>query len=123
MVGWTTVLTARGLSKLYQVNQSSWYSNKGYPVSVALNPARRIIAEKIQTKKTLCDYFTITPGCKPYQRGKGKPKQTADTAKLSFLETLHNTLNASDHPIRNQLLRLTADSPDLLAVIKKEGKV
>jgi hypothetical protein len=27
------------------------------------------------------------------------------------------------HPIRNRLLRLTADSPDLLAIIKHEGKV
>ncbi len=33
------------------------------------------------------------------------------------------TLNAPSHPIRNRLLRLTADSPDLLAIIKQEGKV
>jgi len=33
------------------------------------------------------------------------------------------SLNAPSHPIRNKLLRLTADSPDLLAVIKQEGKV
>ncbi len=31
--------------------------------------------------------------------------------------------NAPSHPIGNRLLRLTADSHDLLAVIKKEGKV
>ena len=36
---------------------------------------------------------------------------------------LHETLNAPSHPIRNRLLRLTADSPDLLAVIKQEGRV
>ena len=30
---------------------------------------------------------------------------------------------APSHPIRHPLLRLTADSPDLLAVIKQEGKV
>lgn len=28
---------------------------------------------------------------------------------------------AFSHPIRNQLLRFTADSPDLLAIIKQEG--
>ena len=33
------------------------------------------------------------------------------------------SLNAPSHPIRNRLLRLTADSPDLLAVIKQGGKV
>ncbi len=31
--------------------------------------------------------------------------------------------NAPDHTIRNRLMRITSDSPDLLAVIKKEGKV
>ncbi len=40
-----------------------------------------------------------------------------------LLTGLHTTLNAPSHPIRNRLLRLTADSPDLLAVIKQEGRV
>lgn len=40
-----------------------------------------------------------------------------------FLAHLHQTLNAPSHPIRNHLLRLTADSPELLAVIKQEGRV
>ena len=40
-----------------------------------------------------------------------------------FLTHLHQTLNAPGHPIRNRLLRLPADSPDLLAIIKQEGKV
>ena len=30
---------------------------------------------------------------------------------------------APSHAIRNRLLRLTADSPDLLAIIEQEGKV
>jgi len=33
------------------------------------------------------------------------------------------SLNAPSHRIRNKLLRLTADSPDLLAVIKQEGRI
>ncbi len=40
-----------------------------------------------------------------------------------YLTHLHRTLNASSHPIRNRLLHLTAESPDLLAIIKQEGKV
>ena len=40
-----------------------------------------------------------------------------------YLTHLHQPLNAPSHPIRNRLLRLTADSPDLLAIIKQEGKV
>ena len=43
--------------------------------------------------------------------------------RRDFLTDLHQTLNAPSHPIRNLLLRLTADSPDLLAVIKQEGRV
>jgi hypothetical protein len=34
---------------------------------------------------------------------------------------LHQTHNAPSHPIHNR--RLTAASPDLLAIIKQEGKV
>ena len=47
----------------------------------------------------------------------------SETQKQGFLEALHQQLNAPDSPIRNRLIRLTADSPDLLAVIKAEGQV
>ena len=49
--------------------------------------------------------------------------ETNEAHQRDFLTHLHRTLNAPSHPIRNRLLRLTADSPDLLAVIKQEGKV
>ena len=47
----------------------------------------------------------------------------SETKQQEVLEQLYKTANAPDHPIRNRLLRLTAESPDLLAVIKEEGKV
>ena len=50
------------------------------------------------------------------------PKASA-AQQRDYLTHLHQTLNAPSHPIRNRLLRLTADSPDLLAVIKAEGRV
>ncbi len=40
-----------------------------------------------------------------------------------FLTHLYQTLNAPNHPVRNRLIRLTADSPELLAIIKEEGRV
>ena len=40
----------------------------------------------------------------------------------SFIKQLYRTLNAPDSVVRNRLLRLTADSPDLLAVIKNAGQ-
>ena len=48
---------------------------------------------------------------------------TTEAEQIEFLASFCQIANASDHPIRNRLLRLTADSPDLLAVIKNEGKV
>lgn len=46
-----------------------------------------------------------------------------ESRQHEFLEKLYRTLNASDSKIRNRLIRLTADSPELLAVIKAEGRV
>jgi hypothetical protein len=47
----------------------------------------------------------------------------AEETRRDFLTHLHQTLNAPSHPVRNRLIRLTADSPDLLAIIKQEGMV
>ena len=53
----------------------------------------------------------------------------ANVAELSQAEqaaaalAFYRTANESSHPIRNTLLRIPADSPDLLAVIQREGAV
>lgn len=50
--------------------------------------------------------------------------QTMDeTACADAALAFHRTANASDHPVRNILLRIPADSPDWLAVIQREGAV
>ena len=49
--------------------------------------------------------------------------EASEAQQRDFLTHLHRTLNAPSHPIRNRLLRLTADSPDLLAIIKQAGRV
>ena len=46
-----------------------------------------------------------------------------ESVQLVFLQQFYNTANAPDHPIRNRLLRLAVDSPDLLAVIKENATV
>lgn len=43
--------------------------------------------------------------------------------QLKFLINIYRKANEPDHPIRNRLIRLSADSPDLLAIIKEDGKV
>ena len=68
-------------------------------------------------ERDLLFHDTVAPHLATYA-----PKASA-AQQRDFLTHLHQTLNAPSHPIRNRLLRLTADSPDLLAVIKEEGRV
>lgn len=48
--------------------------------------------------------------------------QASESQQRDFLAHFHRTLNAPSSRTRNRLLRITADSPDLLAVIKGQGK-
>lgn len=49
--------------------------------------------------------------------------EASEAQQREFLIYLHQTLNAPSHPIRQRLDRIPTASPDLLAVIKQEGKV
>jgi type I restriction-modification system DNA methylase subunit len=68
-------------------------------------------------ERDLLFHDLVAPHLAAYDPAASEEKQR------DFLTHLHQTLNAPSHPIRNQLIRLTADSPDLLAVIKREGYV
>jgi adenine-specific DNA-methyltransferase len=68
-------------------------------------------------ERNLLFHDALIPHLATYDAATTKCKQQ------EFLTSLHSTLNAPKHPIRNQLIRLTADSPDLLAIIKEEGRV
>jgi hypothetical protein len=46
-----------------------------------------------------------------------------EAQQREFITQLYRTLNAPASKIRNRLLRISADSPDLLAIILREGKV
>ncbi len=51
-------------------------------INIEVSPQRRAIIEKIQAKsKPLSDFFDIYNGVKPFEKGKGKPAQTAETMK------------------------------------------
>ena len=52
----------------------------------------------------------------------GYDPDAAETQQRDFLDYLYRTLNAPNSKTRNRLLRISADSPDLLAVIKAEGR-
>ena len=68
-------------------------------------------------ERDLLFHDTVAPQLASYA-----PEASA-VQQRDYLTHIHQTLNAPSHPIRNRLLRLTADSPDLLAVIKREGEV
>jgi type I restriction-modification system DNA methylase subunit len=71
-----STFTEDGFEFQYIQNQDEWSSIQGVAVSVALTPALKSISSKIEANPTLDRFFVITPGCKPYQVGKGNPKQT-----------------------------------------------
>ena len=55
--------------------------------------------------------------------GQQLQRRRSQTGRAGGGLNLHQTLNVPSHPIRHRLLRLKADSPDLLAILKKEGKI
>ena len=67
-------------------------------------------------ERDLLFHDTVAPHLAAYA-----PEASA-ALQRDYLTLLHQTLNAPSHPIpiRN---RLTAASPDLLAIIKQEGRV
>jgi adenine-specific DNA-methyltransferase len=71
--------------------------------------------------KDLCFIDQVAELVGPMSPSGTPGEDTRPTA--SDIETFVTIANAPTHPIRNQLLRLTADSPDLFAIIKQEGKV
>jgi adenine-specific DNA-methyltransferase len=68
-------------------------------------------------ERDLLFHDTLAPHLAAYDPAASEAKQR------EFLADLHRTFNSPSSKIRNRLLRLTADSPDLLAVIKAEGRV
>lgn len=62
--------------------EKRFISNTENVVNIEVNPQRRAIVEKIKaTSKPLSEFFDIYNGVKPFEKGKGKPAQTAETLK------------------------------------------
>lgn len=68
-------------------------------------------------EKKLAVIAKVCQVIKPFQR-------TAPvSAKWQQVQSFYETVNAPNHPIRNRLMQIPIDSPDLLRVIKEEGRV
>lgn len=68
-------------------------------------------------ERDLLFHDLVAPHLAAYDPGASESQQR------EFIAQLHRTLNTPTSKIRNRLLRISADSPDLLAIIKQEGAV
>ncbi len=62
----------------HSVNQSDWIIQNGDPINIFDKNEYRILKSKISIHKVLDDLCKITQGTKPFQVGKGVPKQTQE---------------------------------------------
>ena len=69
------------------------------------------------TEKKLSVIAKVCQAIKPF------PRTASDSAKWQQIQSFYETVNAPKHPIRNRIMRIPIDSPDMLRVIKEEGKV
>ena len=73
-----------------QVAQAKWAALNGEPVNIFADAAQENLVAKLQSGscllKDLCD---VTAGMKPYQVGKGVPKQTRDVVEGRFFDATH----------------------------------
>ena len=51
------------------------------------------------------------------------PKDSSEKTRWQQIQSFYEIVNAPKHPVRNRLTRIPIDSPDLLRIIKEEGRV
>lgn len=73
----------------YFIAQKTWVSDEGKPVNILTKPQYSTIIDKLNQLPKLELGLKITLGCKPFQVGKGKPRQTRQIVnKKPFIATL-----------------------------------
>jgi hypothetical protein len=78
------------LSVSKSVDQSRWAALDGEPVNIFVSPAEECLIEKLrgisQPLRAIC---AVTVGMKPYQVGKGVPKQTREIVENRVFDSTH----------------------------------
>ncbi|MDI1298900.1 TaqI-like C-terminal specificity domain-containing protein [Methylotenera sp.] len=70
------------LSRLIAASQSKWADLNGDAINIFMALPTLELKSKIEENNILLgDLFNVVVGLKPYQKGKGKPKQTAETVE------------------------------------------
>lgn len=63
------------------VSQIDWIESQGEPVNINISKSEIGIKSKLEKHPSLSEFVNIVVGLKPYQKGKGKPKQTEADVK------------------------------------------
>lgn len=63
------------------VSQNDWIESQGEPVNINISKSELGIKLKLEKHPNLSEFVNIVVGLKPYQKGKGKPKQTEADVK------------------------------------------
>lgn len=89
--------------EINNTSQLNWIECEGEPVNINISNKEIAIKSKLEEYPTLREFVNIVVGLKPYQKGKGKPKQTeADVkgrvfdAKSKLSDDYYKLLRGSD---------------------------
>ncbi len=100
-----TIFDDSGPREPYLIPQERWRLADGDPVNVMERPELSGLADKLRRLTRLGNVFEITQGAKPFQVGKGKPKQTREVVDTKpFVSTTKK--NKTFRPLlRGSLIR------------------
>ncbi|MEI6278159.1 MAG: hypothetical protein WCQ16_02095 [Verrucomicrobiae bacterium] len=71
-----TYVNRGGVWEIFKTAQSRWQKLAGGVINILERPDIADLADRLRTFPKLGDFYKVTQGAKPFQVGKGKPKQT-----------------------------------------------
>jgi len=77
-----SIVTKSGETIEYNVPQSVWKKREGQPINIFFRAEFQPIVNRVNHFPKLDDIYKTTLGAKPFQTGKGKPKQTREIVRL-----------------------------------------
>jgi len=78
----TVTLQSKKSETVREFQQDDWVKLNGKPININQSENSLSISAKIENFKKLGELTQIVQGTKPFQKGKGKPKQTSETMKI-----------------------------------------
>lgn len=76
-----TIVTKSGETNEYKLPQSLWKERDGQPINIFFRAEFQQIVDKVRHCPQLDTLFKTTQGTKPFQTGKGKPKQSREIVR------------------------------------------